>query len=207
MDSFDITDPGQYARGLPFEQYEAMRSQPGLVWHPHGQDGFWAVTRHADVDEVSRGIDRFSSAIGHTNLWDLEADALEARRSIIDSDPPDHRRLRKLVSKTFTPSAVAHVVDTTRTIAAHLLDEYCAQSGGDWVSNVSAPLPIRVILSVLGVPVEDGEYMVELSNYLVEGAGERITLPDDAFGNTTPLRLLPFGSPASQAILQYGLTS
>ncbi len=108
MAQFDITEPRQYAQGLPFDQYARMRAQPGLVWHPYADNGFWAVTRHGDVDEVSRSIKRFSSAIGHTNLWDLEADALEARRSIIDSDPPDHRRLRKLVAKTFTPSAVAH---------------------------------------------------------------------------------------------------
>ena len=204
MTFFDITNPAQYAQGLPFDQFAAMRAQPGLVWHDYEDGGFWAVTRHVDVDEVSRSIDRFSSAIGHTNLWDLEADALKARRSIIDSDPPDHRRLRKLVSKTFTPKAVAGWVGPTRAITNALLDEYCAAGGGDWVNSVSALLPIRVILSVLGVPVEDDEYLVALSNYLVEGTGEKISLPADAFGNTTPLRLLPFGSPASHAIYEYG---
>ncbi len=200
----DIASPEAYADGLPFAAYAELRARPGLAWHEYGDSGFWAVTRHADVDAVSRDIKRFSSGIGHTNLWDLEADALEARRSIIDSDPPDHRRLRKLVSKTFTPSAVGRWVDTTREIAGMLLDNFCDAGGGDWVNGVSAPLPIRVILSVLGVPIEDGEYLVELSNYLVEGTTDTVTLADDAFGNETPLRLLPFGSPASHAIFEYG---
>jgi cholest-4-en-3-one 26-monooxygenase len=69
---------------------------------------------------------------------------------------------------------------------------------------VAAPLPIRVILSILGVPVSDSDYLVELSNYLIEGTGDRPTLPADAYGNTTPLRLLPFGSAASHALYEYG---
>ena len=161
------------------------------------------MTRHADVKEVSRLPEIFSSGIGHSNLWDLEADALEARRSIIDTDAPDHTRLRRLVSKAFTPRNIRVWEDTTREIAAELLDDFVAAGGGDWVEMVAAPLPIRVILSILGVPVEDSDFLVELSNYLVEGTGDELSLPNDAFGNTTELRLLPFGSPASHALYEY----
>jgi cholest-4-en-3-one 26-monooxygenase len=69
---------------------------------------------------------------------------------------------------------------------------------------VAAPLPIRVILSIPGVPLEDADFLVELSNHLIEGTGDRVSLPDDAFGNTTPVRLLPFSSPASHALFEYG---
>lgn len=204
MAQLDITNPAVYLDGIPHARFAEMRAASGLTWQPYEQNGFWAVTRHADVSRVSRDIDIYSSGIGHTNLWDLEADALEARRSLIDSDPPDHRRLRKLVNKAFARSAVAQWEAMTREIASALIDSYLETGGGDWVRAVSAPLPIRVILSVLGVPVEDGEYLVELSNYLVEGTGDRPTLAQDAYGNTTPLRLLPFGSPASHALYTYG---
>ncbi len=204
MTTTDITDPALYAEGIPHEAFAAMRGEPGLVWHPYEESGFWAVTRHADVKEVSKRPDVFSSAAGHTNLWDLEADALEARRSIIDTDAPDHTRLRRLVSRAFTPRNLLVWEDTTRTIAAELLDEFVMAGGGDWVDMVAAPLPIRVILSILGVPLSDADHLVELSNYLVEGTGDRPSLPDDAFGNTTPVRLLPFGSPASHALYEYG---
>ena len=204
----DITTPSLYLDGVPHDRLAAIRETPGLVWHPYEDPlsrggGFWAVTRHEDIKEMSKLADVFSSAIGHSNLWDLEADALEARRSIIDSDAPDHTRLRRLVSKAFTPRNIRVWEDTTRQITSDLLDEFIAAGGGDWVKMVAAPLPIRVILTILGVPIKDADFLVELSNFLVEGTGDAPSLPDDAYGNTTPLRLLPFGSPASHAMYQY----
>ena len=200
----EIADPRLYLDGIPYERFAQIRATPGLAWHPYGHNGFWAVTRHADVREVSRNPALFSSAIGHTNLWDLEADALEARRSLIDTDAPDHTRLRRLVAGAFTPKNIRRWEEAVREIAVELLDEFAARGGGDWVDLVAAPLPIRVILSMLGVPVADADYLVELSNYLVEGTGDTQSIPPDAFGNTTELRLLPFNSPASHALFEYG---
>ncbi len=200
----DITDPRVYRDGIPHEAFASIRARPGLVWHRYEDSGFWAVTRHDDVKEVSRRPEIFSSGIGHTNLWDLEADALEARRSIIDTDAPDHTRLRRLVSRSFTPRNLRRWEGLTRSIARELVDRFLAQDGGDWVELVAAPLPIRVILSILGVPLADADYLVELSDYLVEGTTDQPSLPPDAFGNTTELRLLPFASPASHALFEYG---
>lgn len=203
-DQIDVTTPALYLDGIPHDRFTAIRETPGLVWHPYEDSGFWAVTRFADVRVVSATPKVYSSGMGHTNLWDLEADALEARRSIIDTDAPDHTRLRRLVSKVFTPRSIRAWEELTREIAAELLDEYVERGGGDWVEMVAAPLPIRVILAILGVPASDADYLVELSNYLVEGTGDRPSLPDDAYGNTTPVRLLPFSSPASHALYRYG---
>ena len=165
----NVTDDELYLNGIPHDRFAEMRATPGLLWHPYRDGGFWAVTRHADVRHVSRNPEIFSSAIGHTNLWDLEADALEARRSLIDTDAPDHTRLRRVVSRSFTPRALRIWEAAVRDITVELLDAFEAQGGGDWVDLVAAPLPIRVILAMLGVPVEDADYLVELSNYLVEG--------------------------------------
>jgi len=204
LDAPDVTTAALYLSGVPHDRFTRMRSQPGLTWHPYESSGFWAVTRHGDVKEASKRSDVFSSGLGHTNLWDLQPDALEARRSILDTDPPDHTRLRRLVSKAFTPRAIRRWEDLTRQITEELLDEYLAAGGGDWVAMVAAPLPIRVILTILGVPVDDADYLVEISNYLVEGTSDQPSLAADAYGNTTELRLLPFGSPASHALYQYG---
>lgn len=200
----NVTEGSLYLEGIPHDRFAALRAQPGIAWHPYGPDGFWAVTRHGDVKEVSKNPDLYSSALGHTNLWDLEADALEARRSLIDTDAPDHTRLRRLISHAFTPKNVRRWTDLTRSITSELLDAFEENGGGDWVDLVAAPLPIRVILAILGVPVEDADYLVELSNYLVEGTSDAQSLPADAFGNTTELRLLPFNSPASHALFEYG---
>ena len=203
-DPLEVAAPRLYLDGIPHDRFAAMRAAPGLTWHPYTGGGFWAVTRHGDVRAVSRHPELFSSKIGHTNLWDLEADALQARRSLIDTDPPDHTRLRRIVSGHFTPRNVARFAAATRAIAAELLDGFVASGGGDWVGAVAAPLPIRVIMLMLGIPAADADYLVELSDYLVEGTGDRPTLAPDAFGNTTPLRLLPFSSPASHALYVYG---
>ena len=200
----DLTTPSIYLDGIPHDRLSEVRAVPGLMWHPYEDNGFWAVTRYNDVAEVSKHPEVFSSGIGHTNLWDLEADALEARRSIIDSDAPDHTRLRRLVSRAFTPRNILVWEETTRSIAGELLDVFIEQGGGNWVDMVAAPLPIRVILTILGVPVDDADFLVELSDYLIEGTTDQTTLSEDAFGNTTPLRLLPFNSPASHALFEYG---
>ena len=200
----DVTSPGLYLEGIPHDRFAAMRATPGLVWHPYEAGGFWAVTRHEDVRAVSRSPEIFSSGIGHTNLWDLEADALEARRSIIDTDAPEHTRLRRIVSGEFTPRRIGRLTAATRAIAAELLDGFVSSGGGDWVTAVAAPLPIRVIMLMLGVPEADADHLVELSDHLVESTGDHSTLAPGAFGNTTPLRLLPFGSPASHALFTYG---
>ena len=200
----EIADPRLYLDGIPHERLARIRAMPGLAWHPYGDNGFWAVTRHADVRAMSRNPAVFSSAIGHTNLWDLEADALEARRSLIDTDAPDHTRLRRLIAGAFTPKNIRRWEQAVREITVELLDDFVARGGGDWVDMVAAPLPIRVILAMLGVPVADADYLVELSNYLVEGTGDTQSIPPDAFGNTTELRLLPFNSPASHALFEYG---
>ena len=200
----DIVSPAIYLEGIPHHQFSEIMAHPGLLWHPYQDGGFWVVSRHSDVKAVSKQPKLFSSAVGHTNLWDLEADALEARRSIIDTDAPDHTRIRRLVSKVFTPRNINLWENVTREIACELLDDFQHTGGGDWVNKVAAPLPIRVILSILGVPVSDADYLVELSNYLVEGTTDKPTLAPDAFGNTTDLRLLPFRSPASHALFEYG---
>ena len=210
--SFDITTPAMYLQDVPHDTFRAMRAEPGLTWHgydhatgsPSKIGGFWAATRHADVATIGRNADVFSSAVGHTNLWDLEADALTARRSLIDSDAPDHTRLRRIVSSAFTPKYIREWEAITRSIAGALLDDFLETSGGDWVEAVVAALPIQVIMAILGVPSEDGDFLIELSNYLVEGTTDRPTLSDDAYGNTTPTRLLPFGSPAAHALYEYG---
>ncbi len=199
-----VTDSELYLDGIPHDRFDQLRARPGLAWHPYGDGGFWLASRHADIRTISRDAEVFSSALGHTNLWDLEADALEARRSLIDTDPPDHTRLRRLIASAFTPRNIRRWESMVREITVELLDDFIAAGAGDWVDAVAAPLPIRVILTMLGVPVDDADYLVELSNYLVEGTGDTQSIPPDAFGNTTELRLLPFNSPASHALFEYG---
>ena len=125
---------------------------------------------------------------------------MNARRSIIDTDAPEHVRLRKLGIPAFTSHRVKSYEEVTREIAAQLLRDAAEQGSVDLVQSISAPLPIRVIINILGVPEEDAAMLVQWSDELIDSTG----VPADAYGNTTPLELLPFSAPASHALFEYG---
>ena len=205
----DISSPELYERGgIPHEAFAKLRHDEPVSWQTWAcsRGGFWAVTKRDDVSTVTRDWRTYSSA-GFTNLFELGPEAQRARRSLIDSDAPDHTRLRRLVTQPFTLRRMSEYEAATRAIVNELLDSLVDAGRGDSpvdiVAALSEPLPIRVIVTILGVPTSDADYMVELSNQLVEGTSNR-ALDPNAYGNTTPLELLPFNSPASHALFEYG---
>jgi cholest-4-en-3-one 26-monooxygenase len=203
----DLNDAATFSAGIPHGRFAEMRANPGLTWSPAGGDdatGFWAVTRHDDLVTVSRDTDTYSSAVGHIQIYDIDPDALAARASMIDLDPPVHTRLRRLVSSAFTPRHVEDYRGAIRARVRACLDNLEATGGGDWVSTVAAPIPIGVICDLVGVPEADHGYLIELSDHLVAGTSNE-PLDPNAYGNTTELRLLPFNSPAAHAMAQYAI--
>ena len=204
----DLSDPATFSQGIPHEAFAQMRSRRRLSWSPPSggdRSGYWSVTRHASVTEVSRDTGLYSSAVGHIQIYDIDDDAISARASMIDLDPPVHTRLRRLVSSAFTPRRVASYEAAVRRRIADRLDELVAAGGGDWVQQVAAPVPIGVICDIMGVPSADHQYMIELTDHLVAGTSSKPLAPD-AYGNTTDLRLLPFNSPAAHGINEYART-
>lgn len=203
----DIASQEIYEQGIPHEAFKLLRAHDPVHWHPWpwSGGGFWAVTKYDDVVAVSKDWETYSSAKGHIYLWELDDEALEARRSLIETDPPAHNRLRRLVSSAFTPRKVGEYELFTRQIARRLLDAAASSGAVDLVEAIAAPLPINVIVSILGVPDEDAPMMIELTDHLVAGTTDR-PLDPTAYGNTTPLHLLPFNSPASWALFEYGRT-
>jgi len=199
----DLSDADSFSAGIPHEAFAKMRAASGLTWNEQGPSGgFWSVTRHADVVAVSKDAATYSSAAHHIQLWDIDEDANESRASMIDMDPPDHTRLRRLVSSAFTPRKTREYENSIRERANRLLDSLVGRGGGDWVAAVARPLPTVVICDIMGVPEADQAYVVELADYLVESATGS-DLAADAFGNSTELRLLPFGSPAAHGMSEY----
>jgi cholest-4-en-3-one 26-monooxygenase len=196
----DITDPASYADGIPHGVFADLRRREPVARLTYEGRPFWAVTRYRDLVTVTRDAATFSSARGMTNLPDLTAEQMDARRSIIDTDAPEHVRLRRLAMPAFTGHRVRGYEEATRAITRELLESALAAGDVDVVEAISAPLPIRVIVSILGVPAEDADMMVRWSDELIDPSG----LPDDAYGNVTPLELLPFSSPASHALFEYG---
>ncbi len=202
----DVASPKVYARGVPHETLAALRRHDPVHWHPWPgtRGGFWLLAKHADVVAVSRDTKRFSSQVGHIALEDREPDALEARRSMIETDPPEHTRLRKIVSYAFTRTKVREYEEYTRTTVRDLLDAAIAQREFDWVTHISEPLPVTVLISILGLPREDVPMLIELTSEMA-AATDADYRPDPVkYPSEIDPRLLPFGTPAAAAVFEYG---
>jgi cytochrome P450 len=203
--AIDIAAPEIYERGgIPHAAFATLRAHDPVHWHPWDWSGggFWAVTTRADLTTVTRDPVTFTSE-QHVNLWELTPEAQEARRSLIETDGEPHARLRKLVAAPFRQHRMDSYEDATRAILTELLDEVVDAGPFDLVTKLSEPFPIRVIVSILGIERSDGDFLVHLSNQLVEGTSDREIDPY-AYGNTTPLEMLPFNSPAAHALFEFG---
>ena len=202
----DVASPRVYAKGVPHEALAAIRAHDPVHWHPWTgtRGGFWLLSKHADVLAVGKDPTLFSSQVGHIALEEREPDALAARQSLIETDPPDHTRLRKLVSYAFTRSKVKEYEDYTRMIVRDLLDQAIDQGEFDWVTEISEPVPITVLLSILGLPQEDAPMLIELTSEMAAATDPDYRPDTDKYPTDIDPRLLPFGTPAAYYVYEYG---
>jgi cytochrome P450 len=175
LDTVALVDPATYEDGPPFELLRRLRAEAPVTWveEPalHGQPagpGFWLVLRHADVERVLRDPATFSSWLGATQIRDA-ADLAWVRRMMLNMDPPDHSRLRRLLSRSFTPRAVAALTASIERTAARLVDRVVDGAEGrcDFAKDVAADLPLFTLADVLGVPAEDRWLMFDWSNRVI----------------------------------------
>ncbi len=200
----DLTDPDLWQRGVPHDEFRRLRSESPVAWseNPSGHRGFWVVTRHQDLVAISRDPATFSSRNGVITLDDLETDQLEARRTMLEEDPPRHRELRGLTSPHFTPRAVRAHEAYVRALAANAIEAALSVGECDLVPQLSERVPIRLLGRILGVPDENVDDLVRLGNQVI-GSDDPEYL-DPIFGEAAPdqARLLPFGHPASLEAFQ-----
>lgn len=169
-DTLDIISNEAYRNGPPHELYTVMRREAPILKHrgidPGSPEWFWALTRHADVVEVSRQFQIYSSAKKGA-LMNQDRPDLEVARMMIDQDPPEHTRLRNLVNRGFTPKAVRMLEDHFRDVAERLIREAVLEGEVDFVDKVSAELPLIAIAELLGVPHEDRRKVFDWSNRMI----------------------------------------
>ncbi len=175
-DTLAVVDPATYESGPPLAALRRLRAEGPVVWvdepalhgFPAGP-GFWLVLRHAEVGHVLRDPATFSSWLGATQVRDA-ADLDWVRRMMLNMDPPDHSRLRRLLSRSFTPRAVAALTVAIETTAADLVDRMVggdAEGRCDFAKDVAADLPLITLADVLGVPAEDRWLMFDWSNRVI----------------------------------------
>lgn len=171
----DVFDPWNYQHGIPHESFGVLRERYPVCWqveHPVGDwpagPGFWAVTRHADVVRVLRSPAEYSSWLGATQIRDpAPADLPFIRRMMLNMDPPEHGRLRRIISRAFTPRRIERFTDQVADRARRLLDAVLPRGECDFAAQVSDEYPIGNLADLLGVPESDRGLLLTWTNRII----------------------------------------
>ncbi|MDX3640960.1 cytochrome P450 [Streptomyces sp. MB09-02B] len=178
-DGFDLTDPDLLHHRVPLPEFAELRRTEPVHWIPQApgiagfaDEGYWAVTRHADVKYVSTHPELFSSTVNTAIIRfneHIERDAIDAQRLILlNMDPPEHTRVRQIVQRVFTPRAIRALEDNLRHRAVAIAREAGAHAGPfDFVTEVACELPLQAIAELIGIPQEDRIRIFEWSNRMI----------------------------------------
>jgi cytochrome P450 len=173
-----VLDPTTYERGVPFPALALLRRERPVAWveerapgWPEGP-GFWLVLRHADVGAVLTQPQLFSSARGGTQTRDpATPEALRyVQRMMLNMDPPEHSRLRRLLTRSFTPRAVSQLEEKIRGHARAIVSRVtgdAVEGRCDFVKEVAADLPLLTLAEILGMPAEDRMLLFDWSNRVI----------------------------------------
>src|SRR5215467_11572679 len=149
-------------RARYFEEPETPFSEQG--------PGYYALVRHADVVEASKYPAVFSSAQGATSIPDLPVEFNEYFGSMINMDDPRHARLRRIVSRAFSPRLIAKFEDDVRRAAVTVVDDLLATGPCDFVTSVAARLPLKIICDMMGIPDDQYDMVLANTNIILSGA-------------------------------------
>ncbi|HEV2933403.1 MAG TPA: cytochrome P450 [Streptosporangiaceae bacterium] len=201
----DLTDLDMWAREVPYAEFARLRREAPVAWHAEAppNSGFWSVCGYADIVAASRDVATFSSARGISFEEPTDED-MAARRTIIDTDPPEHTKLRKIVSGAFSQRAVAVYEHFITELTEQVLDECPAGGPFDFVDAVAKQVPIRVLARIMGLPAADLDLFIDLGDRLIANTDPDIT--DVVWGrdDTDAYRRYPFRSPYGKQLWDLG---
>jgi methyl-branched lipid omega-hydroxylase len=206
MDGIDLSATEFW--GLPLAERAAafalLRAQPRPRFFAEPETpfaeqgpGYYALVRYADVVEASRRPDVFCSGKGATSIPDLPAEFNEYFGSMINIDDPRHARMRRIVSRAFSPRLIAKFEADVRVVAASIVDELLAIGPCDFVANVAARLPLKIICDMMGIPADQYDMVLANTNIILSGADPEFLTedPDEAV-----VRLLGAGQALAELV-------
>ena len=174
----DLFNPDSFADGQPHDQYRWLRENDPVHRHPEpAGPGFWAITRYDDVRAVSRDTETFSSE-PTVMITDPPLDTPEMSgeaRMMLMMDPPDHRRYRMLVVRGFTPPSARRIAPRIEELAIAIIDEVIERGECDLVTDIAGELPSYVIAELMGIPLDDGRKLYDLTEKMHAAPG---TIPE-----------------------------
>ncbi len=176
LDPSPLFDPRTYLDGVPHDLIAELRAHAPVLWVPEPElmgweagPGFWAVLTHELMNRVLRDPGTFSSHLGGTQIRDPQTAAMLefVQRMMLNQDPPQHTRLRRLLMRSFTPSAVAELEATISARAERLVSAVVHRGHADYAKEVSAELPLLTLADIMGVPSEDRMLLFDWSNRVI----------------------------------------
>ena len=202
-DHADITSHDTFTTGVPHATFTRLRAEDPVHWTEEADgSGFWSILRYDDSLAISRDVENFTSSKG-IRLEEMSAEETEARRTMMEYDPPEHTRYRRLVSKGFTRRSVESYEPAIRQLAVEVLDKALENDEFDFVKEVAEQLPMRMLGRMLGTSDEDGHKLVAWGDALLGNTDPDFTDYPVDLTDTEQFRMVPFRSPASIQIFQY----
>ena len=181
----NLTDSALYADGFPHEIFTALRHDEPVWWQtfPEGfpgdhEDGFWVLSKHEDIQAVSRNPELFSAFDGPQISNQPEI----AGSMLVSMDGKDHVRQRRLISAGFTPRMVNQLERRIRNWAESIVDHALQRGECDFVSEIAYKLPMHVIGDIVGIPVEDRDWLFTLTNEMLQGGLADVPRSAEAYG-------------------------
>ncbi len=169
LTEIDLSNPDHFIEGVPHHWFKRLRAESPVHWNPEPDGpGFWCITKYHDLKHVSRTPQIFSSARGGTNIPTQPEEALVRLRALmLNMDPPQHVKFRRIVQRGFTPRMIDQLEPHIRELATRIIDRVAAKGECEFVEEVAAELPLQVICELMGVPQEDRHLLFELTNKLI----------------------------------------
>jgi cytochrome P450 len=205
LGEIDLADPDSYVERVPFEWFDHLREDHPVVWHPEPAPnrGFWAVTRYDDLTAVHMDWETYSSELGAVAIEELDAEQLEIRKSMLETDPPRHTELRKICSKRFSARGVGKYEEWIRDVARNVLDQSLPLGEFDFVNEISRELPIRFLCSIFTVPQEDAPELITWGDNMIANQDPDLSAAVVDRVDTEEYRFLPFRSPTALKVFEY----
>jgi cytochrome P450 len=212
VDQIDLSDLDWWTRPLDerTEAFALLRRErpiakmvlPGMPHMGIEETTYYSVTRHADIVHASRHPELFCSGKG-TNIADLPPDFIEFFGSMINLDDPRHARMRRIVSRGFTPRQLGLMKADVEGVAAEIVDELAERGEADFVTEVAARLPLRIILDMMGIPRSQEEFVFDRTNVILGFTDpEYVADIDDPMGVT--MSILTAGQELAQLVTELG---
>jgi cytochrome P450 len=199
----DLSSHDAFAQGAPHNTFARLRRDDPLSWteYPQGK-GFWSVTRHADIEAMNKQPLVFSSAQG-IRMEDQSYEEYLARRTFQETDPPDHTRVRRKLTRAFAKPVIAGFEQDIRDICNDMLDPALEHGTFDATKLIARELPMRMLGRIMGTPEADLPWLVEKGDALIANTDPDFTEHVLDKLQTDEFRMMPFNSPAGAELYEY----